>query len=802
MKSILKFSSFMLSLLLLHFLTAAPAFSQTCETPPDCIVNPDLTSNGGGGDMNSSGPSTVNGWNVSHGSPSISSPAPGSPPNGIWMWSYTGKGEGIYSCYNFQPGKKYKICMWVMNTNAINLGRLNIFASNGLTGTMPTSTMVPTPTSAQLISNSFSHSGTWQQISYTFTPNAAYSQLWVYPLMAQGPQNGLQYELIVDRINVFEVPNIPPITVACGGTIVLPGPTAACVQYDWYNPAMAYIGSGSQTLPGTPSNAGVYTLSVRSGDCQERLEVNVTVEACPCPTPPDCIINPDLTANGGSGDVNSSGATTVNGWNVSHGSPSISSPAPGSPPNSIWMWSYSGDGEGVYSCYKFKRNHTYKICMWVYNTNAINLGRLNIFAATGLTGTGPTSTTVPTPTTSQLISNSYSHSPSWTQISFTYTPNADYNQLWIYPFMSQPPQNYQQYELAIDKVNVFEIPSIAPITVACGGTIVLPGPTSSCVQYDWFDPAMNYIGSGSVSIPGATPANSGPYTLRVHAGDCIEEIQVDVDVTPCEPCDGFQAEMNIEGCNPVYFTDVSFGPGYSVAWYWDFGDGTTSSLQNPVHNYAMAGVYTICLTVIRKSGDETCCKKICRDIQVCDPHQRKDGNDPKAFEWFEAAKDSRVVSFQDNVLNGRSVCDYEWNFGDGTSSKIPNATHKYMDAGTYNVELVITNCNNDKSTDLRNGSVERYARQVTVTGGKSTSKIGKVIVAPNPTTDRVRVTLDNIDIKSASVYLTDIYGKKLAVGILEAEGSFLLSLESFAPGLYMVNVVSDSGKYAAKVTKR
>ncbi len=44
----------------------------------------------------------------------------------------------------------------------------------------------------------------------------------------------------------------------------------------------------------------------------------------------------------------------------------------------------------------------------------------------------------------------------------------------------------------------------------------------------------------------------------------------------------------------IQFTDLSTG---SASWFWDFGDGTTSTEQNPVHTYAVPGTYTVTLTV-------------------------------------------------------------------------------------------------------------------------------------------------------------------------------------------------------------
>ena len=40
-----------------------------------------------------------------------------------------------------------------------------------------------------------------------------------------------------------------------------------------------------------------------------------------------------------------------------------------------------------------------------------------------------------------------------------------------------------------------------------------------------------------------------------------------------------------------------------LAWSWDFGDGGTSTAQNPTHTYATPGTYSVTLTVRRTSGN-------------------------------------------------------------------------------------------------------------------------------------------------------------------------------------------------------
>jgi len=47
----------------------------------------------------------------------------------------------------------------------------------------------------------------------------------------------------------------------------------------------------------------------------------------------------------------------------------------------------------------------------------------------------------------------------------------------------------------------------------------------------------------------------------------------------------------------VEFTGSVYGGQPSYSWYWDLGDGTTSTLQNPTHTYPSVGEYTVTLTV-------------------------------------------------------------------------------------------------------------------------------------------------------------------------------------------------------------
>jgi PKD repeat protein len=83
-------------------------------------------------------------------------------------------------------------------------------------------------------------------------------------------------------------------------------------------------------------------------------------------------------------------------------------------------------------------------------------------------------------------------------------------------------------------------------------------------------------------------------------GECMH---VDVGA----PTANFSANAT-SGCAPlkVEFVDLSDGDGKDInSWYWDFGDGSNSTAQNPTHTYADPGIYTMSLTVSNGCGDDT-----------------------------------------------------------------------------------------------------------------------------------------------------------------------------------------------------
>ncbi|MFK7783751.1 MAG: PKD domain-containing protein [Crocinitomicaceae bacterium] len=124
----------------------------------------------------------------------------------------------------------------------------------------------------------------------------------------------------------------------------------------------------------------------------------------------------------------------------------------------------------------------------------------------------------------------------------------------------------------------------------------------------------------------------------------------------------------------VDFTDASVGAN---SWLWDFGDGNTSTQQNPTHTYAADGTYTVCLTTIGSCDADSVCSSV--TVTSC--------ANPTAD--FTESINVGVVDFT-NTSSTSGTPTYSWDFGDGQSSTVENPTNTYAANGTYTVCLTVS----------------------------------------------------------------------------------------------------------------
>jgi PKD repeat protein/C1A family cysteine protease len=164
-------------------------------------------------------------------------------------------------------------------------------------------------------------------------------------------------------------------------------------------------------------------------------------------------------------------------------------------------------------------------------------------------------------------------------------------------------------------------------------------------------------------------------------------------IAPKPPVASFRSSV-ISGNTPlnVAFTDTS--TGLPTSWYWDFGDRTNSTEQNPVHVYSKVGKYTVTLKVSNAAGSNTLRKTGSITVTVPKP--------PAAA--FTAnritGKTKLTVTFTDT--SSGTPASWNWNFGDGTqNSPTRNPVHTYSKAGKYTVSLTVTNANGSNTATKR-----------------------------------------------------------------------------------------------------
>ncbi len=129
----------------------------------------------------------------------------------------------------------------------------------------------------------------------------------------------------------------------------------------------------------------------------------------------------------------------------------------------------------------------------------------------------------------------------------------------------------------------------------------------------------------------------------------------------------------------VQFNDTSINN--PTTWLWDFGDGTYSNDESPKHIYPYPGNYTVNLEVRNSNGF---------DSKVVVMTVLEQPGLPIAKFSSNVAEGYVPLNVQFNDLS-ENVVERYWNFGDGNNSTKMDPIHTYSIAGTYTVELTVSN---------------------------------------------------------------------------------------------------------------
>lgn len=232
---------------------------------------------------------------------------------------------------------------------------------------------------------------------------------------------------------------------------------------------------------------------------------------------------------------------------------------------------------------------------------------------------------------------------------------------------------------------------------------VFSPPPGECIyenSYN-FNGGGAYMGNGTFTWnfgPNATPSTSAilnptnivyntpgtfPVTFTISENGCVETYTANVDVYPKPIADYTLGGSLACDLQPVQFVDASIGDT-PLTYFWQFGDGGTSTVQNPSHTYPSIGNYNTSLIVVTANG--------CKDTFAL---PSPIAVFPSPIAGVTATPIDTSIFYPDvtafDLSSGAIDCDLYW--GDGTMSTNCNDIHSYGAPGNYTIMQVVTNTN-------------------------------------------------------------------------------------------------------------
>lgn len=228
------------------------------------------------------------------------------------------------------------------------------------------------------------------------------------------------------------------------------------------------------------------------------------------------------------------------------------------------------------------------------------------------------------------------------------------------------------------------------------------------------------------------------------------------------------ARFEFSGCkSSVVNTSFAYFPHSSLNW--DFGNGLSSEEINPELPYEALGAYNVSLEV---------CNSIGCDI-------------------FEETITVEYVAIHEIPINGvlnqelafanssLGYTNWSWIFGDGDVSLEKNPTHSYTDAGTYLVELFLTD-------SLTVGCTRKISQEIVIGNvtGVDDDNFNQIKISPNPSSDYCLIEAPSTSNWQYQLY--DVSGSLLVKGSFE-DKTFRLDTSGIQPGVYFLQLIGVNG---------
>ena len=231
-------------------------------------------------------------------------------------------------------------------------------------------------------------------------------------------------------------------------------------------------------------------------------------------------------------------------------------------------------------------------------------------------------------------------------------------------------------------------------------------PVGAATQWNW---DFGDGGTSTTQNPQHTYTDTGYFPVQLIASNngCPDTLLVPdyIHITP--PIALFTIGANCNNRLRRTFTDHSIG---ADTWAWTFGDGATSTDQNPVHDYTASGAFVVTLTVhnnttgcdFTKTMNITVVNQLATinatDTVICRPNS---------------------ITFNAAGITPTLFSSFRWNFGDVTTGLGSPITKMYYNPGIYSITLVTSDRNGCRDTIFKplyitvNGPTSNFRSSVT-----------------------------------------------------------------------------------------
>jgi len=298
--------------------------------------------------------------------------------------------------------------------------------------------------------------------------------------------------------------------------------------------------------------------------------------------------------------------------------------------------------------------------------------------------------------TSELIINSWNWNFGDGNTSNTQNPIHTYQQAGSYQVQLIVGVSANCTDTIVQTVNTSNVIANFNYTLNCNSNLI--SLTDSSIANGSVITSWNWdFGDGNTSVsqnPNYLYLNPGSYNVQliVTSEYCSDTILQQISLQYLDA--QFSYIYNCQNYT-TSFTDNSTYSGIAPNnWLWNFGDGNTSTLQNPVHVYSDTGTYQVQLII---SNSSICVDTISTNISIYNVSANFIANNTCLY---DSVKFTDITNFPFGTITS-----WTWNFGDGNTSNAQNPSHLYNIPKNYDVSLII---------QTSQGCIDTIIKQITV----------------------------------------------------------------------------------------